>query len=103
MTSDCAGDQVSKSPTGSTSVKATGTIGGQDRLTEAPQYGRVVAKCTSCNRGYMAVYENDARCHACGALLRMLDEPIPSDQWDDRFGCKKHLLRDGQPAPILSR
>jgi len=37
MTSDCAGDQVSRKPDGSTSVKATGAIGGHDRLNEAPR------------------------------------------------------------------
>ena len=40
MTSDCAGDQVSQESADSTLVKATGAIGGHDRLNEAPQWLR---------------------------------------------------------------
>ena len=37
MTSDCAGDQISQESADSNSVQAASTIGGHDRLNEAPR------------------------------------------------------------------
>ena len=47
MTSDRAGDPISKEPVGSNSVSAASSVGGHDPLTEAPTIEELLADKSS--------------------------------------------------------
>ena len=78
MTSDCAGDQNSQGPNGPNSVQATSTIGGHDRLNEAP-------RCQVCGRKrYVIRPMYGGMCVMCSSIAMFAAEDLRDGHWVKR-------------------